>query len=89
MGARRMIHRLGRKFAGHAEVNSQPTLGAQAKKHLFTVGMGGAKGFSGKITQQGIHFLPAKDPFLGMHMDAQNLLLKSGIPLFAKEFHLG
>jgi hypothetical protein len=38
----------GRQLAGHAQVNSQPTIPAKTKKHLFSMGLNRGQGLSGQ-----------------------------------------
>jgi hypothetical protein len=38
----------GRELAGHAQVNSQPTIPAKTKKHLLSMGLDGVQWLSGQ-----------------------------------------
>jgi hypothetical protein len=38
----------GRELTGHAQVDSQPTIPAKTKKHLFSVGLNRVQGLSGQ-----------------------------------------
>ena len=79
----------GEKFSGHPEVDAQPAILADAKKHLFSMSVGGDQGFSFDSADQTVSRYAAEDPFAGMNMDLVDFLVQAWIPLFAKEFHLG
>ena len=83
------VDRLSRKLSTHAEMDSKPTVLTEAKKHLFSAGMGGEKDFSGNRLFELSRRDTAKDPFSCVKMDRSDFSFDSGIPLFTEEFNFG
>lgn len=87
VGARLMGRGGGKETTGHAKVKAEPGIGAEAKEHLFAVGVGGAEGTTAYFTsKKGGGGFP-KDTFFRVEMNGGNFLSKTRIPFFTKVFH--
>jgi hypothetical protein len=77
------------EFAGHAQVDSHPGLFGKAKEHLFAVRLRIQQPGAGESLAEDRRVAPPKNPFPGVKVDGDDLLLASRIPLFAKKFNFG
>jgi len=89
MPGRTMVRRLSGKPSAHAEVDSQPAVGAKAKEHLLSVGVDGAQGLSPQGGTQAGGANATQNPFLVVEVYAHQLLLQRRGPAAAEIEDLG
>ncbi len=80
---------LGAQFAGHAEMQAEPAIGAKAKEHLFAVREGLGEDCPGQYFFDQLRVGAAKDAFGGIQLHGKDSLAQTGIPLLAEKFNFG
>ena len=89
VAARGVIGRLSREFAGHAEVDAEPRVAAEAEEHLFRGGFRGDEFRAGEVLLDEFWISAAKDAGACMKADVLDALAEAGVPAFAEEFYFG
>ena len=82
---RRLLHP---QFARHPQMQTEPRLFRETKKHLFSMRAGFNQGRARERPLQQVGVDAAKDSFVGVEIDGKNFLFQSDVPLFAIKFHL-
>jgi len=88
MFAGQMVGGFGREFAGHAEVNAQPAVVAEAKEHLFAVGLDGTELLPGQTLGKVGWTNSPEDSFARVEMNSGDLFAETGSPLLCKVKYL-
>ncbi len=87
VGARPMERGGGEEAAGHAEMEAEPSIGAEAKKHLLPVSVRGAQGATANFPGEKSGGGPTKNAFVGLQVNGGNFLAYARIPFLTKVFH--
>jgi hypothetical protein len=89
MVLRAKIRRLRPQFSGHAEVDPNPISARKFEEHSFAARVRAQKPAASQMPRDLPRIAPAKYPFPRMKLHRDDLLAETGVPLLAKEFHLG
>jgi hypothetical protein len=89
MFLRTKSRRLRPQFSGHAEMNPNPISAGKFEEHSFAARVRAHEPAPGQILHDLSRVAPAKYSFPRMQLHRDDLLAETGVPLLAKEFHLG
>ena len=82
------IRRLDPQFSTHSEMNAEPVPAGKNEEHLFAARGGAEQLLPNELTFDRSHVRPPKDAFFAVQLHRQNPFPETGVPAFAKIFHL-
>ncbi len=80
---------LDSQLAGHSQVQTEPAIFCEMKKHLFSVSAGFDQRCAEESSREQFRIGSAENSFVGVQLDGNDFLFQAGVPLLAIKFHFG